>query len=170
MQHATETHLHVRPLADEDRAWARALLVERWGGTVIVSRGVRHELDGTAEGLVATSAGERVGLATFRVQDGQCELLTLDATRRREGIGSLLLAHTAQEARARGCARLWLITSNDNLDALRFYQRRGCRLVAVHRGAIDAARALKPQIPYHGEHGIPIHDELELELALAPAA
>jgi hypothetical protein len=66
----------------------------------------------------------------------------------------------------RGRGRLWLITSNDNLNAIRFYQRRGMRLTAVHRGAIDEARQIKPSIPLIGEHGIPIHDELELELRL----
>jgi hypothetical protein len=79
-----------------------------------------------------------------------------------------LLAAVVEEAKRQDCERLWLITSNDNLRALRFYQRRGLRLVAVHRGAIDHARSIKPEIPLVGEHGIPIHDELELELALGP--
>ena len=59
------------------------------------------------------------------------------------------------------------MTSNDNLDALRFYQRRGMRIVAVHRGAVDEAREVRPSIPLVGEHGIEIHDELELEMTLA---
>jgi hypothetical protein len=58
-----------------------------------------------------------------------------------------------------------LITTNDNLEALRFYQRRGMRLVAVHRGAVDAAREMKPSISEVGEYGIPLHDELERSLA-----
>ena len=70
------------------------------------------------------------------------------------------------EPARRGCSRTWLITSNDNVNAIRFYQRRGMRLVAVHRGAIDEARQLKPSIPLVGKHGIPIHDELEFELPL----
>jgi hypothetical protein len=57
-----------------------------------------------------------------------------------------------------------VITTNDNLDALRFYQRRGFRLAALHRGAVDDSRArLKPQIPPIGDHGIKLRDELELE-------
>jgi hypothetical protein len=40
------------------------------------------------------------------------------------------------------------------------------RLVAVHRGGVDEARRLKPSIPLIGEHGIPIHDELEFEREL----
>jgi hypothetical protein len=40
------------------------------------------------------------------------------------------------------------------------------RLAAAHPGAVDEARAIKPSIPLIGDHGIPIHDELEFELAL----
>jgi ribosomal protein S18 acetylase RimI-like enzyme len=116
---------------------------------------------------VAVDGEQIVGLATFRCEDGECELVTLDALRRRQGIGSALLAGVRAEAVRRGCRRLWLITTNDNLNAIRFYQRRGMRLVAVHRGAVDEARRIKPSIPLLGEHGTPIHDELEFELPLA---
>ena len=67
-------------------------------------------------------------------------------------------------ARRQGCTRLWVITTNDNVDALRFYQRRGFRLVRVHRGAVDRSRAsLKPEIPPVGAYGIPLRDEIELD-------
>ena len=152
-----------------DRSQIEALLTSSWGSTTVVSRGVAHDA-AVLPAFVATRAGELVGLATYRISGGACELVSLDATERRRGVGSALLAHVAQQARAHGGGRLWLITSNDNLDALRFYQRRGLRLVAVHRGAVDQARRLKPSIPLTGEHGIPIHDELELELVLTPEA
>jgi hypothetical protein len=62
-----------------------------------------------------------------------------------------------------------VITTNDNVDALRFYQRRGFRLAALHQGAVDDSRArLKPEIPEIGEHRIPLRDELDLELELVP--
>jgi len=82
---------------------------------------------------------------------------------RRLGAGSVLLAAATEVARKAGARRLWLITTNDNLDALALYQRRGFRLVAVRAGAVDRARLLKPSIPEVGEHGIPMHDELVLE-------
>jgi ribosomal protein S18 acetylase RimI-like enzyme len=110
--------------------------------------------------------GEIVGLATFDVRDGQCELVTLDAFTEDRGVGSALLAAVTQEASRQDCRRLWLVTTNDNLPALHFYQRRELRLVAVHRGAVDAARQLKPTIPLVGTDGIAVHDELELELPL----
>ena len=70
-------------------------------------------------------------------------------------------------AREAGCRRLWLVTTNDNVDALRFYQRRGFRLTELQAGAVDVSRAtLKPSIPEVGDHGIPIRDELVLERSL----
>ena len=71
-------------------------------------------------------------------------------------------------ARGEGCRRVWLITTNDNLDALRFYQRRGYHLWKLHVGGIARDRKLKPEIPAIGEHGIFINDELELEKRIRP--
>jgi ribosomal protein S18 acetylase RimI-like enzyme len=157
--------MNVRPLRDEERDWLAEHLRLAWGSTTIVSRGRVH--DGSRlPALVAVEADELVGLATYEVSADQFELVTLEAFRSRQGVGSALLEAVIAAARTNGCARLWLITTNDNLDALRFYQRRGLRIVAVHAGAVDEARRLKPEIPLTGEHGIPIHDELELELVL----
>jgi GNAT superfamily N-acetyltransferase len=107
-----------------------------------------------------------VGLATFELSGPECELVTLNAFRAGQGIGSALLDRVTQAAAAHGCRRVWLVTTNDNLAALGFYQRQGMRLVAVHPGAVDEARRVKPTIPVTGDHGIPLHDELELELRL----
>ena len=42
-------------------------------------------------------------------------------------------------------------------------QRRGFRLDAIHRGAVDDSRSrLKPEIPVVGAYGIPLRDEIEL--------
>jgi GNAT superfamily N-acetyltransferase len=114
--------------------------------------------------LVAEENGRLVAVATYVIGGDACEVLTLHADERRRGFGTALIEAAAEVARAAGCSRLWLITTNDNLDALRFYQRRGFRLAALHAGAVDESRArLKPEIPPIGDHGIPIRDELELE-------
>jgi GNAT superfamily N-acetyltransferase len=144
------------------------LLTASWGSTTVVSRGVIHDA-AMLPAFVATRGGSIVGLAAYSLGRLACELVSLDATERHRGIGSALLERVAEHARGSGCERLWLITTNDNLDALRFYQRRGLRIVAVHRGAVDHSRRIKPSIPLHGEYGIPIQDELELELILDPA-
>jgi len=93
---------------------------------------------------------------------GSCEILTLHAARRWAGVGTLLVAEAARLAAEMGCSR-WVVTTNDNVDALRFYQRRGFRLVAVRCGAVDdSRRTLKPSIPLAGDYGIPLRDEIEL--------
>lgn len=116
--------------------------------------------------LLAEQDGVAVGLLTYSVADHALEVVSIDAVIPRGGVGSALLAGAADLARKAGARRLWLITTNDNLDALRFYQRRGMRITEVAPGALDASRALKPSIPLIGEYGIPLRDELTLELKL----
>ena len=117
--------------------------------------------------FLAEDDGEIAGVATYIVGDTDCEVLTLHATQPWQGAGTALLREVEQFAAEHGCTRLWLITTNDNVDALRFYQRRGFRFAKVHPGAVDASRlTLKPGIPEVGEYGIPIRDEIELEKAI----
>lgn len=108
--------------------------------------------------------GHVAGVLTYVVDGDRCEVLTLHASERHRGVGSALLEEVERVAATAGCRRLWLITTNDNLDALRFYQRRGFRIVAVHPGAVDRNReTLKPEVPEVGEYGISLRDEIELE-------
>jgi ribosomal protein S18 acetylase RimI-like enzyme len=154
----------IRVLRDDDRAWIRAFLTERWGEQVVV-HGTCY-LPGELPGFVAIEEAAPVGLATYRTDDDACELVTLDSLREGRGIGSALVGAVIEQARLSACRRVWLVTTNDNLGALRFYQRRGFWLAALRPGAVDQARRLKPSIPLTGEHQIPIRDELELELHL----
>ena len=117
-------------------------------------------------GFAAFDGGRPVGLATYAIEGASCECVTLDSLAEGAGVGTALLAAVEKTARTVGCGRLWLITTNDNLSALRFYQKRGFRLVAVHREALAESRKLKPSIPPVGREGIPLRDELELELPL----
>ena len=155
----------IRELVDSDRAWAAGVLCEHWGSPQIVTRGVVHEAD-RLHGLVAWRGGERVGLATYRIDALRCELVSLNALLEKQGLGTALLSAVTQAARAAGCRRLWLVTTNDNTAALRFYQKRGFRIVAVHRNALAESRRLKPEMPLIGSDGIPLCDEIELESML----
>jgi len=155
----------LRPLAEADREWVRRFVAERWGAPVVVAHGEVFEPD-RLPGFAAFRGDELAGLLTYRIAGGACEIVTIDSAIEGVGAGSALIAAAAGVARAAGCARLWLITTNDNLSALRFYQKRGFRMVAVHPGAVDRAREIKPEIPLIGNHGIPLHDEIELELRL----
>jgi len=159
----------VRRLEAGDRSWAAELLAREWGSTRVVSRG-RVQDAADLPGFVALLDGERVGLVTWSAQGDDCEVVSLNSLVERRGVGGALLAAAAEQARALGCRRLWLITTNDNVHALRFYQRLGWDLVALHRGAVDAARLLKPEISRIGLDGIPLRHELELELPLSDSA
>jgi ribosomal protein S18 acetylase RimI-like enzyme len=114
--------------------------------------------------LLALGDGDALaGVLTFLVDGSSCEVLTLHAASRWHGAGTALLTAVTGVATAADCSRLWLVTTNDNVDALRFYQRRGFRLAALHPGAVDTSRAtLKPEIPSIGAYGIPLRDELVL--------
>lgn len=155
----------VRPVAAGDEAWVRAAIRARWGGETVVSRGAVWE-PARLPGFVAEEGGRPVGLITYRETGDECEIVTIDALVERAGVGTILIEAVVAAARAAGHVRVWLITTNDNLDALRFYQRRGFVLAALHRGAVADSRRLKPTIPAVGSHGIPIRDELELERRL----
>jgi len=147
-----------------DRSWATELLDGDLAGTVQARRGeTLNALD--LPGLVADDDGRGVGLLFYRFDGEDCELFLLLAATPAEGIGTALVE--ALVARAAGRRRIWVVTTNDNLRALRFYQRRGFSLCALRPGAIDAARLhLKPSIPLTGDDGIPRRDELELERIL----
>jgi GNAT superfamily N-acetyltransferase len=131
----------------------------------MVSRGRVHDLQ-RLPGIVALLEGAPAGLATYRVVAPDCELTSINSVVEGCGVGSALVAEVARRATVAACKRLWLITTNDNTAALRWYQKRGFVLAALHRDGIVQARRLKPSIPLRGADGIPIRDELELELAL----
>jgi ribosomal protein S18 acetylase RimI-like enzyme len=160
-----EPRRSVRSLRDDERPWLEQQLIRLWGTSQVVSRG-RVQDAARLPAVVCEAAGERLGLATYHIRDHECELVTLDSFAEGHGIGSALLSAVAREASREQCRRLWLVTTNDNLRALRFYQRRGLRLAALHAGAVEESRRIKPTIPLVGENGIPIRDELELELVL----
>lgn len=155
----------LRPITDADRAWVRQFVIDHWGDEIVVGHGeaIRpHE----HEGFIAFDGAEVIGLVTYRILDDACEVISLDSLREGQCIGTALMDAVVQTAKARHCNRIWLITTNDNLRALAFYQKRGFVLAALHRNAVEASRKRKPVIPLIAENGIPIRDEIELEMRL----
>jgi GNAT superfamily N-acetyltransferase len=117
--------------------------------------------------LIAEEGERLAGVLTYLLAERECEILTLHTAGQWRGTGTALIAAVERIARDAACTRLWVLTTNDNVDALRFYQRRGFRLAALNAGAVDRSRTqLKPEIPKLGAYGIPIRDELVLERRL----
>jgi len=144
----------------------RAFVMAAWHSDTVVAHGERLR-PADLPGFVALDGDQVVGHASYRIVADACELVSIAADPPRHGIGSLLMEAVLTAARGVGCTRVWLTTTNDNLEALRFYQRRGFHLEALRLGAVDRARQqLKPEIPEIGSYGIPMRDELDLALTL----
>ncbi|MBZ0294833.1 MAG: GNAT family N-acetyltransferase [Anaerolineae bacterium] len=156
----------IRPAAKEDRNWVAKYLDEHWGSTRIVSRGQVY-LAHLLPGFIAEKDEERVGLVTFRIEDSSCEIMTLNSELPNQGVATALLETVKNSLIEEGIVkRIWVITTNDNMHALRFYQKRGFTLSALYPRALDNSRKLKPEIPLFGLDGIPLRDEIELEMLI----
>lgn len=156
---------HLRRLSSTDLPRLRQFWIEHWGGEEMITRGKVYRPE-QLEGFVIEDGEAWVGLLTFAMVDGECEVTSLDSLREGQGIGSKLIDQVIEEARGRGCKRLFLITTNDNLNALGFYQKRGFEIAAIYRGAVNESRKIKPSIPLVGYNNIPLRDEIELEMSL----
>jgi len=158
--------MNIRPRQPADRPAVQAFLTEHHHTRVARLGVLVDPLDHPALLAEDQAGGRLLGVLTYVPdRDGeQCEVLTLHAAQPWQGVGTALIEAVERLAAQQGCTRLWLITTNDNVDALRFYQRRGFYLAALHRGAVDDSRArLKPEIPTVGNYGIVLRDEIELE-------
>lgn len=162
------TTFTIRAITSNNHAWVENFMTEEWGAAPQAVRGqlfYPHALPGL---IAEDDEAHIVGIATYRQLDpATCELATLNSLRVGLGIGGALINAVADTAKAQGCTKLVVVTTNDNWQALRFYQRRGFVLSAVRIGAVNRSRqTLKPQIPLLSNDDIPIRDELELELNL----
>lgn len=157
--------MQISPITDALRPWVNRVLTERWGSPRIVSRGHLHDAL-ALPGFVARIGDTPLGLLTYRMETDACEIVSLDSLSEGMGIGSALISEVLSLAQKAGCLRVWLITTNDNMQALAFFQRRGFTLKAIYTDAVAKSRRLKPEIPLTGIGGIPLRDEIELEFSL----
>jgi DNA-3-methyladenine glycosylase I len=155
----------IRDLREEDREWVGQFLEEYAYSTIVVSKGKVHDAS-QLPGFAAMQGDRPAGLLTYRLDGDECEVVTLHSAVEGIGVGSALMAAVQDRAKAVGAKRLWLITTNDNLPALKFYQKRGLVLRAVYPNSMDGVRKIKPFVPLIGLDGIPLRDEIELEMYL----
>jgi GNAT superfamily N-acetyltransferase len=153
---------HIRRLTQEDLSRLRDFWTQQWGSDFMLVHNEIIKCD-EVDGFIYD---DWAGVVTFIVKGEECEITSLNSLLEGKGIGTALVNEVLREAKETKCRRVFLITSNDNLHALGFYQRRGFELVAVHRGAINESRKIKPTIPLIGENNIPLRDEIELEILL----
>ena len=158
--------MDIRRLTVDDLPRLREYWKKHWGDEFVVAHGVIYHPD-ALDGFIACDGDEWVGEITYTFSGSDCEIVSLDSLREGRGIGTKLINAVVEEARKQECRRVFLITTNDNLNALGFYQKRGFELVKIHRGAVNESRKIKPTISLIGENNIPIRDEIELEMVLS---
>jgi GNAT superfamily N-acetyltransferase len=161
--------LTLRRAVDADRPALRQFWITHWGDDFMVVRGVVFRVD-HLQAIIAVDNDTWIGVAAFYLEPAYCEILSLDSLQPGRGVGTALVRFVEKEARQAGCSTLRLVTTNDNTRALRFYQKLGFELTALRPHAVDVSRRLKPSIPETGDDGIPIRDEIELQINLAPMA
>jgi len=158
------TNIRIRQVEEVDKGWISSLLEKQWGSTKIVTRGKVYQAN-KLPGYIALLDDKRTGLITYFIED-DCEIITCDSLIEGKGIGTALVNKVKETAKKQGCKRVWLIATNDNMKALRFYQKRGFVLKALYPNALEQSRKLKPEIPQIGIDNIPLRDEIELEFKL----
>jgi ribosomal protein S18 acetylase RimI-like enzyme len=144
------------------RETVRQLLSNSWGSDFMVTKGQIHHYD-DLDGYLAIDNNKIVGVLTFIKCNEEVELISLDSFKENTGVGTALLNKIIDFAKQNSIKRLWLITTNDNLNALRFYQKRNWSLTALYRNAVTEARKIKPTISITGYYDIPLRHEIELE-------
>lgn len=155
----------IRPLDAKDEAWVQQAATTLWGSTRMVSRGRLWDMT-KLPGFITESETRPVGLLTYQKEGDKVELVSLNALTPGKGIGTALIEELKTKAKEMGCEKIIVITTNDNTKALHFYQKRGFVIATVRINEMEHARKLKPEIPLIGDDGIPLRDEIELELAI----
>ena len=153
---------HIRRLTQNDPPRLQDFWIKQWGDDFII---VHNEVI-RYDKVDAFIYEDWSGVITFMIRGEECEITSLDSLDKGKGVGTALINKVLQEAKEKKCRRVFLITTNDNLHALGFYQRRGFKLAAIHRGAVNESRKIKPSIPLIGENNIPLRDEIELEILI----
>ena len=139
-------------------------IIKGWGSNIIVTRGKSYTAE-DLNGILVYENEKIIGIGLYYIEK-DCEIILLETFVQNKGIGTQIIEKIKNIAKEKNCNRIWLITTNDNIDALKFYQRKGFVFSNIHINGIENSRKIKPEIPYIGNYQIPIRDEIELEIKL----
>lgn len=157
-----EIDMEITKICETDKALISDFITKNWGSPFSVSRGkIYHIVD--LPGFICKQGGKIAGLITYHIAKKDCEIVTLNSKIENEGLGTQLINKVINVARKNECKRVWLVTTNDNVNAIRFYQKRGFDWTGFYRDAMVESRKLKSEIPWYGNDGIPIRHEIEFE-------
>lgn len=165
MEGNNSVQFNIREIEEKDRACVEKIVSDNWGSDKIITRGRIH-CPSKNNGFVAVQGEKIIGLISYEIKGEECEIVCLASLLKNRGVGTVLVEKVKEIFKREGCKRIWLVTTNDNLEAIRFWQKRGFNLKRVYPDIMNEYRKLKPEISPIGYHGIPIRDEIELEIVL----
>ena len=148
-----------------DDVWITDIATRLWGSTEIISKEHTYNIL-VLPNFVGELDGKPAGFITYAKEKTDCEIVALYCAVEKQGLGTAFIDLVKEVAQKDGCRRVWIMTTNDNTHALRFYQKRGFFITAIRTNVMEKQRKLKPSIPLLGNDGIPIRDEIELAILL----
>ncbi|WIY60150.1 GNAT family N-acetyltransferase [Bacillus arachidis] len=154
--------IQIQKITEEMRGTIALFMRENWGSTLMVSRGRAHQLD-QLPGFIAIEDNRIIGIITYEIRGNDCEIVSLDSFKEKKGTGTKLVEYVIDIAKKQCCKKVWLITTNDNTNALRFYQKRDFIMTNLYVDAVKEARKIKREIPLIGYDNIAISHEIQLE-------
>lgn len=155
-----KNNLKIRSVTPDDAKWIKEIMDGSWGGLPLIIRGKKYY---PTDGIVAENESGVAGFLFYEIQNTNCEIVVFEIFDKFKGTGTVMLNRFLELAKNKQCKRIHLMTTNDNLDALRFYQRRGFTICGIHLDSIKVSRKMKPAIGMIGDYDIPMRDEIDLE-------
>jgi len=156
----------IKTAAKADFEWIKELYRQYWSGDICVSRGKVQKVDDFTGGFVAETGGQNTGFVTYTITGPEMEITGIVSLKEKSGTGSALVKAVIELAKKQQINKVCLVTTNDNLNGIGFWQKRGFKFVKVYPCSMEYVRKIKPAVPLIGENGIPLRDELELEMIL----
>lgn len=150
----------------QNREHINSFISKHWFSTDMIIRGTIIDMT-KVNGIVALENNDIIGLLTYTIHENICEITSLDTLLEGKGIGTTLINKLLPIAKEANCNKVIVVTTNDNINAIRFYQKRGFDMVRLYHNALDISRKLKPSIPLTGDNGIPLKHEIEFEIDFA---
>lgn len=162
-------NFQITKIKPEHKDLIATFISDNWGSNIVVTKGIIHKVNELC-GFISIKDGQIIGLITFDIIDKECEIVTLDSRISNRGLGTQLINRVIKIAKQNKCIRIWSVTTNDNVRAIGFYQKRNFEWVGFYKNAIENSRKMKPEIPEFGNDGIPIKHEIEFEYVLDPSS
>ncbi len=153
-------NISYKEISYDDRKWMHAFIKKHWSSDRVIVHNTIYYPE-KLDGFFAEYKSKKIGLITYLIDDKKCEVVTLNSLLEKQGVGTTLIKLVINEAVKNKCKNVWLITTNDNFNAICFYMKLGFCLNKVYPDALTESRKIKPEIPLIGANGIPMRDELE---------